>query len=115
MRLEVEFEFSAAHRLPVHEGPCARLHGHNYRLIVTVEGQPDPETGMVMPFEDLERTVRDDVLARCDHQMVNDFLENPTAERIAEWIWDALSPRVPGLFELRLFETPRYAVVYRGG
>ncbi len=114
MRLEAEFQFAAAHRLPYYDGPCFRMHGHNYRLIVAVEGTPDPKSGMILDFVELGRIVRETILARCDHQTLNDFLENPTAERIVEWMWKEIAPHLPGLCELRLHETPEYAVAYRG-
>lgn len=114
MRLEAEFHFAAAHRLPRYEGPCFRMHGHNYRLIVAVEGLPDPHSGMVLDFVELQRIVQGAILSRCDHQTLNDLLENPTAELIAEWMWRELSPHLAGLRELRLFETPEFSVVYCG-
>ncbi len=114
MRLEAEFHFAAAHRLPFYDGPCFRMHGHNYRLIVSVEGTPDAKSGMVIDFVEVQRIVAKVILARCDHQTLNDILENPTAELIVEWMWKELQPQLPGLAELRLHETPEYAVVYRG-
>jgi 6-pyruvoyltetrahydropterin/6-carboxytetrahydropterin synthase len=58
--------------------------------------------------------VGEKVLARADHQTLNDFLENPTAENIARWIWEALVADLPGLVEVRLFEIPDSCVTYRG-
>jgi len=112
--LRVEFLFSAAHHLPRYEGNCRRPHGHNYRLLVCVEGEVDPHTGMVMDFEEVRRRVWAQALDRCDHHDLNEFLENPTAENIVVWIWERLRPTLPGLRELVLYETPEYAVVYRG-
>lgn len=112
--LRVEFLFSSAHHLPFYEGNCRRPHGHNYRLLATVQGPIDPRTGMVMDFEDLRKIVWDRALERCDHHNLNDFLENPTAENIVVWIWEQLAPVLPGLRELTLWETPEYSVVYRG-
>jgi len=114
-RLEVEFHFAAAHRLPRYEGPCFRMHGHNYRLVVVVEGDVDPATGMVADFGALKGAVQEHVLARCDHRTLNDLLDNPTAENIARWIWEALERPLPGLSEVRLWEIPDSCVVYRGG
>ena len=113
-RLEVEFHFAAAHRLPRYEGPCFRMHGHNYRLVVAVEGDVDPATGMVADFGALKGAVQEHVLARCDHRTLNDFLDNPTAENIARWIWEVLAPRLSGLCEVRLHEIPDCCVTYRG-
>ncbi len=114
MRLDVEFQFAASHRLPRYEGPCFRLHGHNYRAMVSLEGDVDPRTGMVADFGEVKRAVDDHVLARVDHRDLNDVLENPTAENIVRWIWEALAPRLPGLAEVRLWEIPGCSVTYRG-
>jgi 6-pyruvoyltetrahydropterin/6-carboxytetrahydropterin synthase len=114
MRLDVEFYFAAAHRLPRYEGPCFRLHGHNYRFFVTVEGDVDPKSGMIADFGEIKRLVQEHVLARVDHRNLNDVLENPTAENIARWIWEVLEAALPGLAEVRLFEIPDSCVTYRG-
>ena len=114
MRLDVEFYFAAAHRLPRYEGPCFRLHGHNYKFFVTVEGDVDPRTGMIADFGTIKEVVGEEVLARADHRNLNDVLDNPTAENIARWIWEVLAPRVPGLCEVRLYEIPDSCVTYRG-
>ncbi len=114
MRLEVEFHFAAAHRLPRYEGPCFRMHGHNYRLLVSVDGEVDPSTGMIADFGEVKRIVGEQVLARLDHRSLNEVLENPTAENIARFAWEALDGRLPGLAEVRLFEIPGCCVVYRG-
>jgi 6-pyruvoyltetrahydropterin/6-carboxytetrahydropterin synthase len=114
MRLDVEFQFAAAHRLPRYQGPCFRLHGHNYRFMVTVEGEVDPATGMIADFGEIKRIVGEAVLEPFDHRLLNDTLDNPTAENITRWIWEALAGRLPGLAEVRLFEIPGCCVTYRG-
>jgi len=100
--------------LPRHPGKCRELHGHSYELVVTVEGPVEPGSGMVVDFSDLKRVVREEVVDRLDHRSVNDVLENPTAEHMAEWIWERLHPRVSGLVEVELHETRDCSVVYRG-
>ena len=112
MQLSVDFEFCSAHMLPFYDGPCKRMHGHNYRLQVVVEGQPDPRDGMIMDFEILRTRVWEHALAACDHHTLNDFIENPTAENMVVWIWDQLAPQIPQLKELRLWETQQYCVTY---
>jgi 6-pyruvoyltetrahydropterin/6-carboxytetrahydropterin synthase len=114
MRLDVEFSFAAAHRLPRYEGPCFRMHGHNYRFFVAVEGETDPHPGMIADFGVLKAAVQEHVLSRVDHRTLNDFLENPTAENIARWIFETLAPHLPGLCEVRLYEIPDCCVTYRG-
>jgi 6-pyruvoyltetrahydropterin/6-carboxytetrahydropterin synthase len=114
MRLDVEFCFAAAHRLPRYQGPCFRMHGHNYRFFVALEGDVDPATGMIADFGEIKQVVADQVLARVDHRTLNDLLDNPTAENIARWIWETLAPQLPGLVEVRLYEIPDSCVTYRG-
>ncbi|MFL5300536.1 MAG: 6-carboxytetrahydropterin synthase QueD [Anaeromyxobacteraceae bacterium] len=114
MRLDVEFYFAAAHRLPRYDGPCFRMHGHNYRMFVAVEGETDPHSGMIADFGRIKEIVQEHVLSRTDHRTLNDFLENPTAENIARWIWEELAPHLAGLSEVKLWEIPGCAVVYRG-
>ncbi len=114
MRLDVEFYFAAAHRLPRYDGPCFRQHGHNYKFFVSLEGEVDPRTGMIIDFGLVKQAVQEEVMARVDHRDLNDLLENPTAENIARWIWEALEKRLPGLCEVRLYEIPDSCVTYRG-
>jgi 6-pyruvoyltetrahydropterin/6-carboxytetrahydropterin synthase len=114
MRLDVEFYFAAAHRLPRYEGPCFRMHGHNYKFFVGLEGEVDPRTGMIADFGVVKQTVQEHVLNRVDHRTLNDIMDNPTAENIARWIWEVLAPHVPGLAEIRLYEIPDSCVTYRG-
>jgi 6-pyruvoyltetrahydropterin/6-carboxytetrahydropterin synthase len=114
MRLDVEFQFAAAHRLPRYDGPCFRLHGHNYRFFVGLTGDVDPKSGMIADFGEVKRIVQELVLSRVDHRNLNDTLENPTAENIARWIWETLEGKLPGLCEVRLYEIPDSCVTYRG-
>ncbi|MEW5741605.1 MAG: 6-carboxytetrahydropterin synthase QueD [Myxococcota bacterium] len=113
MSLSVDFHFSAAHALPFYDGPCKRLHGHNYVLRVTLEGRPQPKDGMIRDFDEVKRTVWDKVLVKVDHYHLNEIIENPTAENLVVWMWERLAPLVPGLKELKLWETPEYCVTYR--
>jgi 6-pyruvoyltetrahydropterin/6-carboxytetrahydropterin synthase len=114
MRVRVTFDFEAAHRLPHHQGKCKDLHGHSYHLVVSVERKVAPDSGMAIDFADLKRVVRRDVVDRLDHTFINDLIDNPTAEVMAVWIWDALRESLPGVAEVELWETRSCAVVYRG-
>lgn len=64
-----------------------------------------PARGMIVDFDELKRIVRDAAVDLLDHRDLNDFIENPTAERILMWLWERLSPVVDGLDELVLWET----------
>lgn len=116
MRIRKQFSFEAAHVLPHHEGKCSRLHGHSYRLEVTVEGPlqaSGPATGMVVDFDVLAQTVRRTVIDALDHRSLNDLIENPTSENIVAWIWRELAPAVPQLAELALWETATACAILR--
>lgn len=108
------FEFEAAHRLPNHPGKCRELHGHSYKLFVKVDRAVDETSGMAIDFSDLKTIVREHVLSRLDHVCVNDLIENPTAERMAIWIWAELKPALAGLREVELQETSNCSVIYQG-
>ena len=108
-RVTCSFTFEAAHQLPWHAGKCRRLHGHSYRLEVTVGGPLD-ENGIVIDFDDLQRVVEREVVTPWDHQMLNELLENPTAERLAQRAWELLADAGMPLRALRLWETPRSSV-----
>lgn len=114
MRIRRSFDFEAAHTLPRHAGKCRDLHGHSYRLVVTVERPVDPQTGMVIDFSNLERTVQTEAVEPLDHKYVNDLIENPTAEEMTVWIWNRLREPLAGLVEVELYETRNCSVVYRG-
>ncbi len=104
--------------LPHHPGKCSRLHGHSYRFEVAVEGAlqlEGPARGMVLDFDEISRIVRPAVVERLDHSSLNDVLPNPTAEHIALWIWNELAPRVAGLCEIVVWETPTACAVVREG
>lgn len=75
IRLTKEFSFEAAHALGGYDGPCREIHGHSYRLFVTVKGSPaaaqtDPKCGMVLDFGVLKRIVDEQIVSRLDHALV---------------------------------------------
>ena len=108
------FDFEAAHVLPHHPGKCSRLHGHSYRLAVIVDRPVNAATGLAIDFGELKVIVNREAVDLLDHRYLNDFIDNPSAENIAVWIWRKLSPVLDGLIEVELWETPRCAVIYRG-
>jgi 6-pyruvoyltetrahydropterin/6-carboxytetrahydropterin synthase len=115
MRITQAFTFEAAHRLPnVPDGHrCKRMHGHSYRVELTFEGPVDAKTGFVTDFFDVEASFAP-ILAQLDHCVLNDVsgLENPTAENIAKWIWEAVNVR--SLVRVRLYETSMCWADYGG-
>ena len=117
MKITQAFTFEAAHRLPnvpeTHR--CHRVHGHSYRVELTLQGPVDPNTGFVADFFDVEAAFRP-LLARLDHHYLNeiDGLQNPTAEHIASWIWEHVSPILPLISSVKVFETPYCWAEYEG-
>ena len=117
MRLYKDFSFEAAHRLPnvPVDHKCARLHGHSFRVRVSVEGPVGEQTGWVMDFAELKAAFRP-VYDQLDHRYLNeiDGLENPTSENLARWIWRELSSNLAGLSEIEVRETCTTGCIYRG-
>ncbi|MGE2814159.1 6-carboxytetrahydropterin synthase QueD [Mycobacterium heidelbergense] len=98
------FTFEAAHFLPnVAAGhQCGFLHGHSYKVVVGVKGIPDSHTGFVVDFAEIKCAIKP-VLDQLDHSALNHFIENPTCENVACWIWQRL--RIPGLSYIEVWET----------
>lgn len=84
-----EFTFDSAHFLPKYYGKCEKMHGHTYRLRVTVDGKVG-ENGLVIDFVVLKKIVKKQVLEKLDHQVINDVIELASCENITKWIWDQL-------------------------
>lgn len=116
-RLTKDFRFEAAQTLPKvpPEHKCGRMHGHSFKVEVTVEGPIDPETGWVYDHARISR-VMGPLLDVLDHAYLNDIegLENPTIELMAHWFWGKLAPELPGLREIVIHETPSARCSYSG-
>lgn len=114
-----EFRFEAAHKLPHHDGKCARLHGHSWILRVYLKGDrlqdSGAKQGMLFDFGDIKQYVQpllDDYL---DHHYLNETLnmENPTSEAIAQWIyWELQKRNLPGLDAVEIKETCTAGCLY---
>lgn len=105
MKITKRFTFDAAHHLPNYVGKCKQLHGHTYVLEVTITGDVDPYTGMVIDFANLKGTVNAKALAYLDHKLLNDIIENPTAENIIQWIYGKVKPHINQEVSMKLWET----------
>lgn len=127
------YEFAAAHRLNsgcLSEAENRELfgkcnnphgHGHNYQLEVTVGGDPDPRTGLIVDLGLLDRVVHEQVVDRYDHRHLNldieEFRElNPTSENLVRVVWDRLLPVLPAgsLRRVTIRETERNIFSYEG-
>ena len=105
------FTFDSAHQLREYRGKCENLHGHTYRLQVTLDC-PVGADGLAFDFVRLKEEVQGKVLDRLDHVFLNEIIPQPTAEHIAIWIWKELAA-LP-LAEITVGETPTCFVTYRG-
>ena len=99
------FEFSAGHHLPNYKGDCRNPHGHNYILEVTVGGEVDEGQGMIIDFKKLKKIVQTKVLSFLDHQVLNDHIENPTAENLVSFIRSRLMIPNCKIIRIKLWET----------
>mgnify|MGYP006298465357 CR=1 FL=1 len=110
------FKFDAAHNLISYHGKCEELHGHTYRLVVSVIGDPGEE-GMVIDFTELKKIVGDKVISVLDHSYINNIIEQPTAENIALWIWKNIENDLHShdctLAEIEVWETETSCAVLR--
>ena len=116
MQISKEFDFAASHFLTDYHGKCENLHGHNFWLKVTVEGEVKKD-GMVIDFKELKRIVKEMVIDKLDHTNLNDLFDNPSSEIIIQWIWEQLVEVMPegvALFEIKLKETNTSEVTLRG-
>ncbi len=108
-------------------GPCANAnwHGHNFDMIVTVKGEPDPDTGFVVDLKKLSKLIRTEVIEKVDHKNLNvdvDFMRGKMAstENLTIEIWKILEKKLPNISAnaklhcVKIYETPRNFVEYYG-
>jgi 6-pyruvoyltetrahydropterin/6-carboxytetrahydropterin synthase len=117
VRLQKEFGFEAAHRLPrVPEShKCYRLHGHSFRITLEIEGEVSDDLGWLVDYGEI-RAAYAPVRERLDHQYLNEIegLENPTSEILAAWIYDRIVPVLPQLRSVTVSETCTNRCIYEG-
>jgi len=118
-KVSIRTDFSAAHIIRGYEGDCSRLHGHNYKVEVSVRADEVNGTGMCVDFRELKRIAKATINA-LDHTYLNDIAffkkNNPTAENIARFIFDKIKGEIEAhlsLDSVTVWETDNYAVTYR--
>ena len=115
--LTSEFTFDAAHRLHDYDGKCSQMHGHTYKLQVTVSGRPT--AGILVDFNVLKDLVNERIIEEVDHKNLTEvFRMNTTVENLCFWVWDVLCYALPekvDLYEIKIWETPTCHAAYRGG
>ena len=133
IKITKQFSFEMAHALRNYDGLCRNIHGHSYKMDITLAGKPlqdesSPKNGMVMDFGDLKRLVNEEIISLLDHALVlnaktdNQLIEvlkqnyekivtvdfQPTTENLLNFIADKIQSRLPNEVKLscvRLRET----------
>ena len=119
--VSVEQTFAAGHALRNYKGKCENVHGHNYRVRITVQGDQLDSTGLLVDFLDVKGLIGG-VVDYLDHQFINDlppFDElNPSAENIAKYFYDRVSGGLKNevpvrVSEVKVWQTDTSSAVYR--
>jgi len=117
--LKIVTDFASAHSLRDYPGDCARLHGHNWQVEVSVCSQVLDDSGIAIDFREIKKQTKL-VVKRLDHQYLNEIkpfdVLNPTAENIAKYFFDEIALLITNkdiqVKEVMIWETPRSAVTY---
>lgn len=118
--ISVDYTFAAGHALRNYKGKCENVHGHNYKLRVTVEGPALDSTGLLVDFIDLRAAIKS-LVDRLDHQFLNDLPPfdklNPSAENIARYFSDSITPQIKDrgarVQSVTVWETDTTSATYR--
>jgi len=119
--VSVEQTFAAGHALRNYKGKCENVHGHNYRVRVTIAGEQLDEAGLLVDFLDVKRLMGG-AIEYLDHRFINDLppfdLLNPSAENIAKYFYDRVNAGMKNdapvrISEVRVWETDTSSAVYR--
>ncbi|MGI8746424.1 MAG: 6-carboxytetrahydropterin synthase QueD [Bryobacteraceae bacterium] len=119
--VSVEQTFAAGHALRNYHGKCENVHGHNYRVRITVAGEQLDSTGLLVDFLEIKRLMGL-VVDYLDHRFINDLPPfdalNPSAENLAKYFHDRISEGMTGdvparISEVKVWETDTSAAVYR--
>lgn len=111
MKLELKshFQIESARFLPhLPKGhPCAHMHGHSFKIVLTLVGDIDPKIGWVIDYNDINAAVKP-ILNLIDHKVLNQVpgLENPTSELLAIWFYEKAKTVLPQLTKVTIAETP---------
>jgi 6-pyruvoyltetrahydropterin/6-carboxytetrahydropterin synthase len=119
--VSVEETFSSGHALRGYKGKCENVHGHNYRVKITVTGPKLDGIGLLVDFTEIKRVLRG-IIAKIDHQFLNDLdpfkTVNPSAENMARYFYDEMRRELKGMpdgaaiTEVTLWETDTASAKY---
>ncbi|MCK9272747.1 6-carboxytetrahydropterin synthase QueD [Candidatus Gracilibacteria bacterium] len=144
MQITKIYEWDMGHRIPNHTSQCSNIHGHRYKIEITLEGdiidnKGASNEGMIIDFGDIKKITKEFIDSKLDHgymgykgDVVLDLIKKenfkyievdfiPTAENIAVWIFNELSPKFQNIYgknlklhKIKLYETPNNFVSYEG-
>lgn len=113
--LKQHFQIESARFLPhlPASHPCARMHGHSFKIILSLVGDLNPHLGWVIDYNEIQSKMRP-LLEQIDHRVLNEVegLENPTSEILAKWIYDKAKVTIPMLQKVTVAETPSTECTY---
>ena len=121
--ISVEESFAAGHSLRNYRGKCEKVHGHNYKVRVTLEGEALDAAGLLVDFTELKRVLHS-ATGRLDHEFLNDIPPfdqlNPSAENMAKYFHDEISKGLADqtgvrVASVRIWETDTSIATYRPG
>jgi len=117
--VSVEETFAAGHALRGYRGKCENVHGHNYRVQLTIEGHELDNIGLLVDFVEVKRLIRG-VVERLDHRFINDLppfdILNPSAENLAKYFYEEINEQLPPpvrLGQVKIWETDITSATYR--
>ena len=118
--VSVEQTFAAGHALRNYRGKCENVHGHNYRVLVTMEGRELDSIGLLVDFVEVKKLINS-VVDRLDHQFINDLVPfdeiTPSAENMAKYFYDEISAALEAgsvhVGEVKIWETDTASATYR--
>jgi len=118
--VSVEQTFAAGHALRNYRGKCENVHGHNYRVLVTIQGPALDSIGLLVDFVEVKKLIHT-VVDRLDHQFINDLAPfdqiNPSAENMAKYFYDEISAGLGEgavrVGEVKVWETDTASATYR--
>ena len=96
--------------------PCHHIHGHSFKIIISVQGDVNEQNGFVVDFQDIDDAF-DPLKKELDHSYLNDIkgLQNPTSENICIWIWNKIQASLPNIYRIEIRETDSTGCIYKGG
>ncbi len=112
MKLSCTFKFAASHYLTDYHGECEKLHGHNYKAIITIEDEVKKD-GMVMDYKKIKEIANKNVFDQLDHVHLNEIIDNPSSEHLAIYVWNKLEDKLP-IKKVLIQETDQYYCEYEG-